>query len=123
MGKMLNNKNFYIFKTTSSFDSSEIISKLEQYETTDEFFKFYTNKDIKAIFKLYEEIDSIYSSLYRKSMPTLETLIPICNSLDITLAKFFLIEDEITDELFCVVNELSDSTRKLLLEVAKNMKT
>ena len=66
---------------------------------------------------------TIYSSLYRKSMPTLETLIPICNSLDITLAKFFLIEDEITDELFCVVNELSDSTRKLLLEVAKNMKT
>ena len=93
-GKIMNNKNFYIFKSTSSDDRSEIISKLEKYETTEEFFKFYTNKDINAIFKLYEEIDSIYSSLYSEndSKNIISKIdIYICN-----LSKIFLLSNLIS---------------------------
>ena len=93
-GKMLNNKSFYIFKSTSSEDSSEIKSKLEKYETTDEFFKFYTNKDIKTIFKLYEEIDSIYSSLNNENNSK-----NIISKIDIyisNLSKLFLLSNLIS---------------------------
>ena len=63
-GKMNGNKNFYIFNTTSQNDSSEIISKFEKYENTYDFFKHYTNNDIKSSFVLLENLDNIYSNLY-----------------------------------------------------------
>lgn len=66
-GKMNDNKNFYIFKTTSTKDSSEIISKLEKYEKTYDFFKHYTNNDIKSAFILLENLDNIYSYLYSEN--------------------------------------------------------
>ena len=62
-GKINNNKNFYIFKSTSRADILEIVSKLEKYETTPEFFKHYTNKDIKKIFKELENLSQLYSDL------------------------------------------------------------
>ena len=66
-GKMNDNKNFYIFKTTSTKDSSEIISKLEKYEKTYDFFKHYTNNDIKNAFLLLENLGNIYSHLYSEN--------------------------------------------------------
>ena len=63
-GKMNGNKNFYIFNTTSQNDGSEIISKFEKYENTYDFFKHYTNNDIKSSFVLLENLDNIYSNLY-----------------------------------------------------------
>lgn len=66
---------------------------------------------------------TIYSCRYRDSMPKIETLIAICDALDITLAKFFMVEDGDTDALYGVLRELSDSSKKLLVEVAKRMKT
>ena len=66
-GKMNNNKNFYVFNTTSSKDSSDIISKIEKYENTLDFFKHYTNIDIKNFFKSIQNLDNIYSSLYSEN--------------------------------------------------------
>jgi len=66
-GKMNNNKNFYVFNTTSSKDSSDIISKIEKYENTLDFFKHYTNNDIRNAFKLLQNLDNIYSSLYSEN--------------------------------------------------------
>ena len=63
-GKMENNKTFYIFKSTSLEDNSEIISKLRKLENTPDFFEFYSNKDIKSIFKIFDEINLIYSDIY-----------------------------------------------------------
>lgn len=66
-GKINNNKNFYIFKTNTPIDNSEIISKFEKYETTPEFFRHYTNKDIKKLFKEIEILDNLYSGLLSES--------------------------------------------------------
>ena len=65
-GKMNNNKNFYIFNTTSPTDSSEIISKFEKYETAPEIFRHYSNNDIKRTFKSIENLEDLYSSLYNE---------------------------------------------------------
>ena len=62
-GKINNNKNFYIFKSTSRADILEIVSKLDKDETTPEFFKHYINKDIKKIFKELENLSQLYSDL------------------------------------------------------------
>ena len=61
-GKMINNKNFYIFNNTSEEDKLEIFSKLENFETGSEFFKYYTNKDIYLMFDLLEKLNLLYSN-------------------------------------------------------------
>ena len=110
-GKMINNKNFYIFKTTSSDDSSEIISKLERYETADEFFKFYINKDIKSIFKLYEEIDSIYSNLYSEiNSKNINSKIDIYIS---NLSKLFLLSNLVSKNRI-ILDKVIYKTKKLM---------
>ena len=48
-GKMINNKNFYIFNTNSQEEKEEIKSKIEKFDTIPEFFCYYTNLDIKHI--------------------------------------------------------------------------
>lgn len=63
-GKMINNKNFYIFNTNSQEEKEEIKSKIEKFDTIPEFFSYYTNLDIKHIFDLIDKLDSIYSNLY-----------------------------------------------------------
>lgn len=62
-GKMINNKNFFIFNNTSEEDILEIVSKLEKFEAGSEFFKYYTNKDIYYMFELIEKLNSIYSDI------------------------------------------------------------
>ena len=59
---MINNKNFYIFNNTSEEDKLEIFSKLENFETGSEFFKYYTNKDIYLMFDLLEKLNLLYSN-------------------------------------------------------------
>ena len=62
-GKMINNKNFFIFNNTSDEDILEIVSKLEKFEAGSEFFKYYTDKDIYYMFELIEKLNSIYSDI------------------------------------------------------------
>lgn len=59
-GKMINNKNFYAFNNNSEEDNLEILSKLEKFETSSKFFKYYTNKDIFYMFELIEKLNLIY---------------------------------------------------------------
>lgn len=66
-GKIDNNKNFYIFNTTSPIERAEIISKIEKFENTPDFLKFYTNVDIESAFKCLKNLDHIYSSLYSEN--------------------------------------------------------
>ena len=61
-GKMINNKNFYIFNNTSEEEKLEIVSKLEKFENGSEFFKYYTNKDIYHMFELVEQLNLLYSN-------------------------------------------------------------
>ena len=61
-GKMINNKNFYIFNKTSEEEKLEIVSKLEKFETGSEFFKYYTNKEIYHMFELVEQLNLLYSN-------------------------------------------------------------
>ena len=58
---------------------------------------------------------------YRASMPTIETLVEMCEVFEITLAEFFMVEDK-NEELIRILNGLSDSSKELLMEVAKRMK-
>ena len=62
-GKMINNKNFYIFNNTSEEDKIEIASKLEKFETGSDFFKYYTNKDIYYMFELIEKTNLFFSDI------------------------------------------------------------
>lgn len=66
---------------------------------------------------------TIYTYRYRESMPKVETLIVICNAFGISLSKFFRIEDDTANELYDVICGLSKSSRGLLKEVAKRMKS
>ena len=65
---------------------------------------------------------TIYTYRYRDSMPKIETLVVMCEVFEITLAQFFMVDDKRDDELIIVLNGLSDSSRKLLKEVAKRMR-
>ena len=65
---------------------------------------------------------TIYTYRYRQSMPKIETLVVMCEVFDITLAQFFMLDESKDDELIIVLNGLSDSSRKLLKEVAKRMR-
>ena len=71
-----------------------------------------------SITKLAEQAmlapSTFYTYHYRNSIPTVETLIAICDAFGITLAKFFMIEDAETDELYEVLNGLSSSSKNSL---------
>ena len=54
-------------------------------------------------------------------MPTIETLVEMCEVFEISLAEFFMVEDK-NEELIRILNGLSDSSKELLMEVAKRMK-
>ena len=64
---------------------------------------------------------TLYTYRYRASMPTIETLVEMCEVFEITLAEFFMVEDK-NEELIRILNGLSDSSKELLMEVAKRMK-
>ena len=64
---------------------------------------------------------TLYTYRYRDSMPTIETLVEMCEVFEITLAEFFMLEDK-NEELIRILNGLSDSSKELLMEVAKRMK-
>ena len=64
---------------------------------------------------------TLYIYWYRDSMPTIETLVEMCEVFEITLAEFFMVEDK-NEELIRILNGLSDSSKELLMEVAKRMK-
>ena len=64
---------------------------------------------------------TLYTYRYRDSMPTIETLVEMCEVFEITLAEFFMVEDK-NEKLIRILNGLSDSSKELLMEVAKRMK-
>ena len=64
---------------------------------------------------------TLYTYRYRDSMPTIETLVEMCEVFEITLAEFFMLEDK-NEELIRILNGLSDSSKELLMDVAKRMK-
>jgi len=110
-GKMNNNKNFYIFNTTSPTDSSEIISKFEKYETTPEIFRHYSNNDIKRTFKSIENLENLYSSLYNeKKTNILKSKIDIYIS---TLSNIFLLSNLIAKNKL-ILNKAIDKTKENL---------
>lgn len=65
---------------------------------------------------------TMYTYRYRNSMPKIETLIAICDTFGITLAKFFMVKDDEVDELYIILSQLSHESKTLLMEVAKKMK-
>ena len=65
---------------------------------------------------------TIYTYRYRDSMPKIETLVAMCEVFNITLAQFFMLDESKDDELFIVLNGLSDTSKNLLKEVAKRMR-
>ena len=110
-GKMNNNKNFYIFNTTSPTDSSEIISKFEKYETAPEIFRHYSNNDIKRTFKSIENLENLYSSLYNeKKTNILKSKIDIYIS---TLSNIFLLSNLIAKNKL-ILNKAIDKTKENL---------
>ena len=64
---------------------------------------------------------TLYTYRYRNSMPKIETLVVICDAFDITLSKFFMVDDQSANDLFDTICCLSKSSRELL-QVAKRMK-
>ena len=67
LGKMKNNKDFYLFDNISPEKKSEILSKFDQFKTAPEFFEYYTNKDIGSIFKSLDQLDLIYSHILNEN--------------------------------------------------------
>lgn len=66
---------------------------------------------------------TFYTYRRRKSMPSIETLVAMCDALNISLSEFFRTdEDDNRDALFNLINSISAESRKLLVEVAKRMK-
>jgi hypothetical protein len=108
-GKMNNNKNFYIFKSTSSADASEIINKIEKFEMTPEFFEFYTNKNVKNIFASLENINSVYKDFYNeKSSKGSQSKIDIYIS---TLSTIFLITNIISKNRLILEKAISETKK------------
>ena len=108
-GKMNNNKNFYIFRSTSSADASAIINKIEKFEMTPEFFQFYTNKNVKNIFATVENINSIYKDFYNdKFSKDSQSKIDIYIS---TLSTIFLITNIISKNRLILEKAISETKK------------
>ena len=118
LGKINNNKNFYIFKTTSPTDSLEIISKFGKYETAPEFFKHYTNKDIKKKFKEIENLDNLYSSLLSESYT--KTLKSKIDKYISSLSKIFLLSNLISKNLSILRKAIDKTKNKLTIFYKEN---
>ena len=110
-GKIDNNKNFYIFNTTSPIERAEIISKIEKFENTPDFLKFYTNVDIESAFKCLKNLDHIYSSLYSENNTN-----NFNSNIDIyisALSTIFLLSNLISKNKL-ILNKAIDKAKKIL---------
>ena len=65
---------------------------------------------------------TLYSISSRNTLPSLETLKAICDALDITLSRFFDIENPNDTDLLFAYKALNEESKILLTEVAKRMK-
>lgn len=110
-GKMNNNKNFYIFNTTSPNKASEIISKLEKYENTYDFFKHYTNSDLKNAFLLLENLGNIYSHLYSENYKNIFN--SKIDSYISSLSNLYLLSNLISKNKL-IINKAIDKIKKNL---------
>jgi hypothetical protein len=107
-GKMINNKNFYIFNNISGEDKIEIVSRLEKFETGSEFFKYYTNKDIYNMFELVEKLNLFYSNAnYEKNF---ESKIDIYISF---LSNIYLISNLILKNRLILKKAINDVKKSL----------
>ena len=107
-GKMINNKNFYIFNNTSEEDKIEIASKLEKFETGSDFFKYYTNKDIYYMFELIEKSNLIFSDINHEL--NFKSKIDIYISC---LSNIYLISNFISKNRIILNKAISDIKKKL----------
>lgn len=65
---------------------------------------------------------TFYTYRRRKSMPSIETLVAICNALNISLSEFFCAgEEDSKNVLFVLLDSISQESRELLIQVAKRM--
>ena len=56
--------NLYnLFKTSSSTVNLELLSKLQAFSTSSDFFKHYMNKDIQSFFNLFQKLEENYSTI------------------------------------------------------------
>ena len=113
-GKMINNKNFYIFNNTSEEDKIEIVSKLEKFETGSEFFKYYTNKDIYHMFELVEQLNLLYSNTNYENNFKSKTDIYISFLSNIYLISNLILKNRLI--LKNAINEIKKSLDKFYSE-------
>ncbi len=64
---------------------------------------------------------TLYNWRYKGVLPNLLPIATICDALNITLAEFFDEKDIEIDELYSLINSLSETDRRLLIELTKRI--
>lgn len=64
---------------------------------------------------------TLYNWRYKEVLPNVMPIAIICDTLNITLAEFFDEKDAEIDELYSLINSLSETDRRLLIELTKRI--
>ena len=64
LGDFKSDKIYYFYKTSSSEINLEILSQLQKYESSLEFFSFYTKNDIKNLINSVSHLDKDLTSVF-----------------------------------------------------------
>ena len=66
-GDMNKNIDYYLLDSNPSEKNELIKSKIIKFKKTSEFYKYYTDHDIVALFEEIDKLDKIYSNIYGKN--------------------------------------------------------
>ena len=103
-GEMKINELYHLYKTNSSQMNLELFSRIQNFSTSNDFFKHYMNKDIKLF---YENMDNF---IYQLSSITRQSDIKFDSQIDQYISDFSYIF-----VLFNIISKINKSLKNILL--------
>ena len=103
-GEMKINELYHLYKTNSSQMNLELFSRIQNFSTSNDFFKHYMNKDIKLF---YENMDNF---IYQLSSITRQSDIKFDSQIDQYISDFSYIF-----VLFNIISKINKSLENILL--------
>ena len=111
-------KIYYLYKTSSSEINLEILSQLQKYESSLDFFSYYTKNDLKNIINSVNQLDKNFSSIFNDNS---SNFISNTDKYISQISKIILILNLILRNQE-IINKLLIKSKKYLNEISINCK-
>ena len=118
LGDLKSDKIYYLYKTSSSEINLEILSQLQKYESSLDFFSHYTKNDIKILLNCLNQLDKNYTSIFNDNSNNFSSNTEkyISQISKIILSLSLILKTQET------LNKLLIKSKKYLNEISKNCK-